>query len=369
MAAFLVLFAIAVLGRGAAHVVGDKIELSIDCGLLDSDSTYKDPDTGIIYVSDSGFVDAGENRVVAAAANQAGRVSPMQSLRSFPSGKWNCYALRPTQANTTYLVRAQFAYGNYDGLNSSSLQFELHLGSDLWDTINVRSDESNITKEAVFVAWASWAPVCLVNSHGDTPFVSVMELRELGNGLYPPVSVSQSMSMYYDIKPDPSFNVSSAILQTAVAAALNSTSLTVMTGQGNVNSYQFKAFLHFADFQNTQIRQFDIYINDKRPGVSPKPYTPQYLADSCVYSSEWYRASDGSHNITLVRTATSELPPMLNALEIYTLIDLDDVTSTFPQDCEFSIDSLPYSCTVKFILYQDNVSPSVRNWDYIFSLH
>jgi hypothetical protein len=145
-----------------------------------------------------------------------------------------------------------------------------------------------------------------------------------------------SLSTKQDIQPDSSFDVSSPILQTAVAAAATNTSLTVVTAgkeHYSSSSYQFMAFLHFADFQNTQLREFDIYVNDKRLG----PYSPQFLEGSCVHSSEWYRASDGKHNVTLVATAASVLPPMLNALEIYTLIDLDDAPKTLPRDCEFWI--------------------------------
>jgi hypothetical protein len=53
----------------------------------------------------------------------------------------------------------------------------------------------------VFRAWASWAPVCLENTGRGTPYVSVVELRKLGDGLYPPVvSGNQSMSMYVRLK-------------------------------------------------------------------------------------------------------------------------------------------------------------------------
>jgi len=171
-------------------------ELSIDCGLDDKYSDYMDPNTNLRYVPDGTFVDAGENHVVAAAAaDQAknGRVDAIYSLRSFPSGKWNCYAL-PTATAATYLVRMQFLYGNYDNLSSSSVQFEIHLGSVPWDTVTVGLADTNATtKEAVFVAWAGWAPVCLVNTGRGTPFVSVVELRKLGDGLYPPVSGNHSL--------------------------------------------------------------------------------------------------------------------------------------------------------------------------------
>ncbi|CAN6217401.1 unnamed protein product [Urochloa humidicola] len=375
MAAILVLFAVFVLLPSVHIVVSDEIELSIDCGLPDTYGASTDPDTKNKYVPDGSYVDAGENHVVAAVAGQPGRVSPIQSLRSFPSGKWNCYAL-PTVTSTTYLVRAQFAYGNYDGKNSSKVEFELHLGSNLWDTITVTppEEESNgITKEAVFMAWAGWAPVCLVNTGGGTPFVSVVELRRLAR-LYPPVSGDLWMSLYvrrimgtdvpltrhpddpHDrtwsamtskspqwlnlstqdvIQPDSSFEVPSAILQTAVTPASSNASLTVVVpeNKGYSSTDQYMVFLHFADFQNTKTRQFDIYVNNQQPWLSPtKSYSLQYDAAICVYSSQTYSSSDGKHNITLVPTATSELPPMLNALEIYTLIDLDDAPSTFPAD-------------------------------------
>jgi hypothetical protein len=55
-------------------------ELSIDCGLPDSYSPYTDPDTGIYYVSDAKYDDAGENHAVAAAGDPTGRRAPAPSL-------------------------------------------------------------------------------------------------------------------------------------------------------------------------------------------------------------------------------------------------------------------------------------------------
>ena len=106
----------------------------------------------------------------------------------------NCYAL-PTEAGTRYLVRAEFAYGNYDGKNSSSVEFDLHLGGNYWDTVNA-APASDVVREALFVAWAGWTPVCLVNTGRGTPFVSVLELRPLGGALYPPVTPGLIMSLY-----------------------------------------------------------------------------------------------------------------------------------------------------------------------------
>lgn len=167
--------------------------LSIDCGLDASYSGYKDKVTGIVYVSDGSYVDAGENHRIAPDLEGSfqGRA---QTLRSFPSGQRNCYLL-PTVAGTRYLARATFAYGNYDGKNSSALEFDLHLGANYWQTVYPNA-RSSYVYEAVFVAWAGWAPWCLVNTGHGTPFVSVLELRPLGAELYPLVTPGLVVSMF-----------------------------------------------------------------------------------------------------------------------------------------------------------------------------
>ncbi|WVZ49339.1 hypothetical protein U9M48_000707 [Paspalum notatum var. saurae] len=355
---------------------GYNAGISIDCGLPDRFGGYMDTDTNNNYVSDGSYVDGGENHNVSAASDKTGRVPPLESVRSFPSTSrlWNCYTL-PTDNGTTYLVRAQFLYGNYDGENSPSVVFELHLGTQFWATVSLTPPTNTTTiVEAVFLAWASLVPVCLVNTAGGTPFVSVLELRKLGNQVYPTASKNNSLSTRYRrmmgrdvsefirhridtfdrfwygmndpaqwqktsthqmIAPDTTFNVPLEILQTAVEPAGNGTSLTVIFRQQEefrsrlAADQKFVAFLHLADFQDSQRREFDIYINDIP--VILKPYRPQYLQASCVVSSEYSPRLDGTH-ITLVRTVASVLPPMLNALEIYAVVDMDDTPATRPPD-------------------------------------
>ncbi|KAK3133151.1 hypothetical protein QOZ80_6AG0533020 [Eleusine coracana subsp. coracana] len=357
----LALFLLLIISQ--VHVLGQQPGfLSIDCGLDANYSGYTDPSSGIFYVSDEPYVDTGENHMVA-AEYQGSRSRYFQTVRSFPSGLRNCYAL-PTKAGDKYLARVEISYGNYDGKNSSSsVQFDLHLGAYYWETAT-----PDHTYEALFVAWAAWTPVCLVNTGRGTPFVSAMDLRPMA-ALYPPVSPALFMSAYsrqslgqnvlftrypddtYDrfwlpmvrinprwvnlsttgpIQPDPNFMQPLTVLRKAVTAASNETTLTI-TWQENKKAYSFMAFLHFADFQNTQPRQFDIYFNGEQLGASDKPHNPAFMAASCVYSSSMYRATDGSYNITIASTAMSVLPPMLNALEIYTVIP-NDSPITFPKD-------------------------------------
>ncbi|GJM96028.1 hypothetical protein PR202_ga12832 [Eleusine coracana subsp. coracana] len=367
--------------------------LSIDCGLDATYSGYKDPNRGIFYVSDEPYVDAGENHMVA-AEYQGPDNRYLQTLRSFPSGLRNCYSL-PTKTGDKYIVRMEIFYGNYDGKNSSSsIEFDLHLGPDYWETAT-----PDHTYEALFVAWAAWTPVCLVNAGRGTPFVSSVELRPLG-ALYPPVSPDLSLSLWsrqslgpnvvftrypddtYDrywwsmekiyplwanlstmgsVQPDPDFMQPLTVLQTAVAAGGNDTILTI-TWQENKRSDSFMVFLHFADFQNTQLRQFGIYLNGNRLGASNKPHNPTFMAASCVYAS-MYRANDGSYNITLAATSMSMLPPMLNALEVYTII-ANDSPITFPNDFD-AIMAIKYEYGVKKNWMGDPCFPARYAWEGI----
>lgn len=174
--------------------------LSIDCGLEESNSNYTDAAAKINYVVDGPYVDSGENKKVAAEYQDIWGVNyrSLNTLRSFPSDEQNCYAL-PTVVGTKYLVRLEFLYGNYDNKNSSFLEFNLTLGVNHWDTVSLNStnDRDGYTaSEAVFVAWAGWAPVCLVNTGGGTPFVSTLELRPLGFLPYPAEMGYQSLFLY-----------------------------------------------------------------------------------------------------------------------------------------------------------------------------
>ena len=123
--------------------------------------------------------------------------------------------------------------------------------------------------------------------------------------------------------------VPSVVLQTAVAAAGNDTALTAVTWRDD-SEYSFATLEHYADFQNTQLRQFDSYSGR----AVYKSYKPPYLTLDTLYT-ESFKAADGSYNITLVATNTSVLPPMINALEIYLRVPYENPT-TLPSDCKSS---------------------------------
>uniref|UniRef100_A0A0E0FN93 Protein kinase domain-containing protein n=1 Tax=Oryza nivara TaxID=4536 RepID=A0A0E0FN93_ORYNI len=361
MATLLCLIAVFLAGTTIRGAVGQEDGfLSIDCGLDAADSGYKDTKTGIVYVSDGPYVDGGENHRVA-ADQESGFGRPEKTVRSFPSGERNCYAL-PTVAGAKYLVRVVTVYGNYDGKNSSSstLQFDLYLGVNYWDTVH--ADASDVY-EALFVARASWAPVCLVKTGSGVPFVSRVDLRLLGSELYPGLTANQSMNLYirhnmgsniyiikyrddrYDrfwwqgnsnplwknistssaVAVNSNFAEPLAVMQTAVEGIRTNT--TVEISWESKTASEFIVAVHFADFQNSQLRQFNISISNR---LGRDNYSPPYLATAGLMGwTGW--SSDGKYDISLEATAASKLPPILNAVEAYIPIDHAN-PMTLPKD-------------------------------------
>ncbi|KAK7823933.1 putative lrr receptor-like serine/threonine-protein kinase [Quercus suber] len=87
-----------------------------------SNEDYIDEETKIPYISDKGLIDTGIIKTVS-SDSPANLRRYAKNLRSFPQGTRNCYTLRPEQGkNNNYLIRAVFAYGNYDGENQILLK-------------------------------------------------------------------------------------------------------------------------------------------------------------------------------------------------------------------------------------------------------
>ncbi|XP_028756207.1 probable LRR receptor-like serine/threonine-protein kinase At4g29180 [Neltuma alba] len=166
--------------------------ISIDCGAAHD---YVDKDTGIWYQTDTNFVETGTNSTVLPTINfdypYFGGL--LNTLRSFPEGKMNCYTLKPKQGkNHTYLIRAYFAYGNYDGKNQTPT-FDLYLGVNHWDTVYVRNNNDYHITEIIHTPNNNTVHVCLVKTVVGVPFISALELRPLSDAIYQTSSPSQSI--------------------------------------------------------------------------------------------------------------------------------------------------------------------------------
>ncbi|RID40340.1 hypothetical protein BRARA_J00394 [Brassica rapa] len=308
--------------------------ISIDCG-IPSRSTYKDDTTGINYVSDSSFVETGVSKSVSFTAQRQ-----LQTLRSFPEGK-----------GKKYLVRASFMYGNYDGENGSP-EFDLFLGGNICDTVFLTNGSVVVSKEVLSRTEKIF--VYLGNKGKGTLFMSTLELRFLGNDnttydspngalffsrrwdfgslmdspvryvedMYDRIWIPRNFGYCREINTslpvlsdDNSYNLSSLVMSTAMTPT-NTTNPIAMTLENSDPNVRYFAYVHFAEVEDlslrpNQTREFDIRIN----GVTVHAaFRPKYLqTNTFVLNPE----SQTDIVFSLVRTAKSTLPPIINALEIY----------------------------------------------------
>ena len=161
--------------------------ISIDCG---AEEDYLDRNTGISYKTDKDFISTGKNMFVAPEYNLTnfyyGKMA--NSLRTFPEGKRNCYTLKPREGkNQNYYVRAFFHYGNYDSKNQTPINFDLYIGVNYWDTVQVVETTEHmywVNYEIIHYSVTDTIYVCLVNTGSGDPFINGLYLLFMNDSSY-----------------------------------------------------------------------------------------------------------------------------------------------------------------------------------------
>ncbi|KAF0915204.1 hypothetical protein E2562_034161, partial [Oryza meyeriana var. granulata] len=341
--------------------------ISIDCG-LPSGSSYVDEKTNITYISDDQYIDTGENHNISSEHQGAEQFRSGLNLRSFPTGGRNCYTLYPAMEGQKYLIRGMFMHGNYDNksqnLVSSPLLFDIRIGLNFWNRLNITSATMTYTSEAIVVAIVNSVSVCLIDNGKGTPFISLLELRPMKSSNYPAATLnhplllqdrrsmgasstirypddpydrlwwpSQNTSGWIKLSttsmvrryPDDVYEVPDAVLETAATTSSNSTALNFfwLAPASWAAAPGYLLGLHFTDFQQ-KLREFDIYYNGNLWNLNNKPTKPPYLLAYYINGTTPYTSDDTIYNISLVATNASVLPPMLNAIEIYYQVQQDE---------------------------------------------
>ncbi|KAG5616566.1 hypothetical protein H5410_016390, partial [Solanum commersonii] len=344
------LLAITLLTHCSQQVFDDQSGfVSIDCGLPEN-STYTGNMFPVTYTSDEMFINTGVNARLLPKFISNDTEIYLETVRSFPQGKRNCYNLRSSKdKDSKFLVRAFFMYGNYDN-KSHVPKFDLHIGTELWDTIQLDNSSHVVTKEIIHVFSTNYTNVCLVNTGNRTPFISALELRRFRNTMYSSeYDISLELKMRYnfvsgtaplrysfdaydriwealqlpewdivttrrevdrDIEND--FYPPSLAMGTA-ATPLNSTAWTLSWGPADPN-IDYHTYLYFAEIVSllpNQTRKFDVIINGET--ASWEELEPEYLTTFVMND----KRMASNFNYTLRQTNNSRLPPLINALEVY----------------------------------------------------
>ncbi|XP_019455617.1 PREDICTED: probable LRR receptor-like serine/threonine-protein kinase At1g05700 isoform X2 [Lupinus angustifolius] len=328
--------------------------ISIDCGLPKS-ATYTEPTIGINYISDDKFISSGVS-VSLLPSERSNLQQQLWHVRSFPNGVRNCYRINVT-SGTKYLIRADFYYGNYDGLNEVPI-FDLHIGANPWDTMKFPNASLSSMNEIIYTAPLDFIHLCLVNTGQGTPFISSIELRALENKTYGTESGSLDLLIRYDLGSTSGstyrfsddvydriwmptvFNLWTqvstslsndnltqnaykppAIVMSTAATPINSSAAFVLYWDPENVNIQYKVYMHFNEVQKlkpNETRSFNITLNGEH---WYGPMVPSYQMTSTIFSPLTLTGAT-RYVFSLFKTETSTLPPIINAIEIYIVKDL-----------------------------------------------
>ncbi|KAL8149788.1 hypothetical protein AgCh_006701 [Apium graveolens] len=372
--------------------------ISIDCG-ISANSSYTDKLTNLNYVSDSGFTDAGESKTILPIYQTSDVRQQFLALRSFPRGIRNCYTLKPVQGpGHRYLIRAWFMYGNYDSKGLIP-QFDINLGVEKWDKISFSETNSRVSTEIIHVQSSEYIYVCLVNTGHGTPFISALELRYVSNTWYPAefgslqlfarVDFGETLLSHrynddiYDRIWDPinylnssvvnnpetwresDFNVPYKVMRTAIVPDNSSEPLKISWVPLNASD-RFIICLHYGEVQTLQqneTREFNMYLNGNLWTPNDLPITPSYQTPSSVFSTG-PELSASRHEIVMQKTKRSTLPPIINALEVYSVRKFQQ-SQTDDQDASSIMDIKSVYKVQKENWQGDPCAPQARAWNGI----
>ncbi|CAF1823987.1 unnamed protein product [Brassica oleracea var. botrytis] len=169
-----------------------------------------------------------------------------------------------------------------------------------------------------------------------TPFINSLEIRPLKNGTYDTQSGSlitvsrfyfpptkQVISTNLLVNSTNSFyDVPQRVVKTAAVPANSSQPLTLNLTLDETTAESY-IYMHFAEIQNleaNETREFNVTYNGDQEWFSY--FRPPNFKITTASSREAMSSPDGNFNFTLAMTGNSTLPPLINAVEIYEVLDL-----------------------------------------------
>ncbi|PWA56694.1 malectin-like carbohydrate-binding domain-containing protein [Artemisia annua] len=333
---------------------------SINCGGPDFWQWISDDRAFISWTSDDNLVSNGEAHVVPSSNSLSDQVD---TLRVFTSRKKNCYS-NPVTLGQKVLVRASFYYGNYDGLSKPPM-FDLHFDGNFWTTVETSSTELTV-HEITYVTKGDAISVCVAKTkHDQFPFMSALEIRSVDSEVYNPKGVDNNRALFlisrlaygasqtirypdddYDrmwmpvldvtnpvTSDDPlfsfeSYNISTpdhppqAIFQNAMSSGKANNLIVGTFSPSNspylINMYYSEVNTSIIDTSVT--RSFRLYEMSTSGSELSDTITPPILS---VYEWSTYNYKvDSTTVFSLNATVDSDLPPLINAMEVFRIGDV-----------------------------------------------
>ena len=118
------------------------------------------------------------------------------------------------------------------------------------------------------------------------------------------------------------YDVPQRVVKTAAVPANSSQPLTLNLTLDETTAESY-IYMHFAEIQNleaNETREFNVTYNGDQEWFSY--FRPPNFKITTASSREAMSSPDGNFNFTLAMTGNSTLPPLINAVEIYEVLDL-----------------------------------------------
>ncbi|KAI3450470.1 hypothetical protein Pfo_007135 [Paulownia fortunei] len=331
--------------------------IRIDCG-----ANRSTPTNGVLWQIDEAFIKTGTNHLI--PNDRVKPLSYLNTLRAFTEQNKNCYTL-PALAMNRYFIRAVFFYANYDGL-SNPPSFDLQIDGNKVVTVVSSSTEVRYY-EILYWCQRSSISVCLARTQSDQfPFISSLEAWSIPDTMYARMSQDLAWLNSYrynygtdvgitgypgdsynriwepmsapgavNTSADPGTTIiafsdeyppESAILD-AIEAQDETTSLFLsFSPVKTITPIYVEAYFTEMQVMFTDTRSFDMYVDGKNlVTVIPEYYT-------CTPELALVQALTSNLTIELRPTATTSLPPIISAIEIYTASDPLITTGTHQND-------------------------------------
>ncbi|KAG4380685.1 hypothetical protein GLYMA_16G219300v4 [Glycine max] len=360
--------------------------VSIDCGSSESSIDKNN----IRWIGDDDYIQHGESHQVYLGSN------PLSTLRVFTNRKKNCYSIRVGKGEKI-LTRASFYYGNYDDKFSPPV-FDLQFDGNYWATVNTSSYYYYVDYEAIYVTKGNFTSICVAQTRPNQfPFISSLEVRSLDPKMYSHVDSNHALILKWRYAsggnqtiryPDDVFDriwtpadgiglsevkseASGIDISTAEdhppEAALENSIVSSSTRQymqfiNRLPTKELPIYItaYFSEVMKSAVgkRSIQMYI-DNKPFLSP--IVPPFGSVKEVYITNMTASAETS--FVLQASETSTLPPIINAVEVYTLSDTL-TAGTDSRDVEGLLQlQLAFEVLVEWS--GDPCLPYPYNWDWI----
>ncbi|KAL3720921.1 hypothetical protein ACJRO7_005690 [Eucalyptus globulus] len=322
--------------------------ISIDCG---APNDYHNDQLDIYYEADTRFVDSGTNMQVSTLVINQDNQQQSKNLRIFPGN--------------TYLVSASFWYGNYDGKDQTPA-FDLHIDVNYWITVN---SSSWIHRDIIYTPPRDYIQVCLVNTGSGVPFISALELRLLDNSTYQINSGALVNRGRYNLGSNHAYRHPQDVYdriwnnKTYSGGWSSVSNLTAIVTSTSNDAYEVPPEVLMTATQAKIQLHYCLVCVLPLCGIATAKGSIQRTHSVCTrHIREKCHAREPKTILTVNATAHSSLPPLLNAVEFFTVAQLPN-SPTFLDDFNAMYDINKTYGVIRASWQGDPCIPTQYSWN------